>query len=883
MINDSKSGIHIIAITETWLDKKIEDAEVDIPGYKIYRKDRDADGGGVAVYVRNDLSVIRREDLEDPNLEGLWLEITLPKSRGFLLGLYYRPPDSSDYLDGDFMARFTDVAELTSSEGKEILLVGDFNCDFSAKRLTSGCKQLKSLFRTLSFIQFIDSPTRITKDTSTLLDLIATNCPQNISKSGVISSGFSDHEMIFFIRKINWKRFPAQMKTFRNYANYESSKFTEDLKGVDWDSVLSPCDASGTPVDNSIDEQWANLKSAFLSTASNHAPLIEKRSRGIDCPWMNGKIKKTIRERDHCLIKARRTNADEHWATYRHLRNLVTRQIRDSKSKYNRRMLEENNNDPKGFWKTIKRILPGEKKSVASSIKVNGKIITENKTIAENFNDYFVGTVKRLVSLMGCSALSTSARKYFFLPCGSTENFKFAKVSEELTLNQLRGLKNGKAVGLDQMPVRLLKYSASVIAKPLTTIINLSLAKGKVPDEWKAARVIPLFKKGKIENLDNYRPISVLSTASKILERAVHCQLYEYLNKHKLLNPFQCGFRRNHSTETAAISFTDSIRRQMDQSCLTGAVFIDLRRAFDAVDHALLLDKLRRYGIMESELAWFRDYLSNRTQIVSYQNKLSSPRTISTGVPQGSILGPLLFVLFINDLPEATAKCSVLLYADDAVLFSSAKDAQTIEQALNYDLSVISDWISQNHLFLNKEKTEVVLFGTSQKLATVEEFRISIGRHQLERVSEFKYLGVVLDETLSWKAHTRYATSKAGKKVGMLGRLRKHLTSYAANSIYQAHILPVLEYCDTVWAGCNKQDSDGLERLQRRAARIVMHSKDSDFSMKTLKWETLLERRQKHILSLVNKCLKKKVPQFLMVFLNSIGKSFHGQPDKLIN
>ena len=190
VINDSKSGIHIIAITETWLDEKIEDAEVDIPGYKIYRKDCDADGGGVAVYVRIDLSVIRREDLEDPNLEGLWLEITLPKSRGFLLGLYYRPPDSSDYLDGDFMACFTDVAELASSEGKEILLVGDFNCDFSAKRLTSGCKQLKSLFRTLSVTQLIDSPTRITKDTSTLLDLIATNCPQNISKSGVISSGF---------------------------------------------------------------------------------------------------------------------------------------------------------------------------------------------------------------------------------------------------------------------------------------------------------------------------------------------------------------------------------------------------------------------------------------------------------------------------------------------------------------------------------------------------------------------------------------------------------------------------------------------------------------------------------------------------------------------
>ena len=174
------------------------------------------------------------------------------------------------------------------------------------------------------------------------------------------------------------------------------------------------CHPAIPPVDNSIDEQWANLKSVFLSTASNHAPLIEKRSRGIDCPWMNGKIKKTIRERDHCLIEARRTNADEHWATYRHPRNLVTRQIRDSKSKYNRRMLQENNNDPKGFWKTIKRILPGEKKSVASSIKVNGKIITENKTIAENFNDYFVGTVKRLVSLMDAVHCQRSLESTFF-------------------------------------------------------------------------------------------------------------------------------------------------------------------------------------------------------------------------------------------------------------------------------------------------------------------------------------------------------------------------------------------------------------------------------------------------------------------------------------
>ena len=264
--------------------------------------------------------------------------------------------------------------------------------------------------------------------------------------------------------------------------------------------------------------------------------------------------------------------------------------------------------------------------------------------------------------------------------------------------------------------------------------------------------------------MDNYRPISVLPVASKLLERAVHRQLYQFLSKHQILSPFQCGFRKNHSTESAAISFTDSIRREIDQGLLTGAVFIDLRKAFDTVDHDIIVSKLKAAGISGTELHWFKDYLSNRTQQVSVENELSGARPITSGVPQGSILGPLLFVMLINDLPSRLNTCSTLMYADDTVLFYSSKDVNEIERALCRDLQLLESWLRDNSLFLNKSKTECVLFGTASRLSTVTKFSIYVSGSLIERVSEFKYLGVVLDESLSWTAHVKYILGKAGKR-----------------------------------------------------------------------------------------------------------------------
>ena len=297
----------------------------------------------------------------------------------------------------------------------------------------------------------------------------------------------SDHELVYCVRKINWRKAPAQFKTFRNYANL--CDFRRDLEGVIWNSVSTP---DGPPVD--VNDLWADFKRAVVMVADRHAPVIQKRVCGVDnCPWLNRSIKVNMRHCDYFLRKARTANDSEDWARYRCFRNHVTNDIKKAKAAYNRRLIDEIDFDPKTFWKTMKKIMPREKRATSPNISVNGSVTSDKWCIANAFNKFFVWA-------------------------------------------QLCRLKAGKAVGLDNIPAQLLKDAVDTVAKPITIILNASLQSGRVPDDRKAARVIPLFKKGKAEYMDNYRPISLLPVLSKILEGAVH---REHLRQHNILSPYQ--------------------------------------------------------------------------------------------------------------------------------------------------------------------------------------------------------------------------------------------------------------------------------------------------------------------------------------------------------
>ena len=302
--------------------------------------------------------------------------------------------------------------------------------------------------------------------------------------------------------------------------------------------------------------------------------------------------------------------------------------------------------------------------------------------------------------------------------------FAFKAISCESVIKMINELKPNKAVGLDKVSSRLLKDAADIIASSLTSLFKIFINIGCFPSTWKLAKISPLFKKGSKQDPSNYRPISVLPTISKLLEKTVHMQLYSYLCDNNLLSQKQSGFRLNSSAVTASAMFTDKILSAMDKGELTGAVFIDLTKAFDTVNHSILLSKLCSLGVPNASLSynWFESYLSNRCQVTVCNGTKSSPETVQIGVPQGSILGPLLFTLYINDLPDYLEHCDVTLYADDTVLFISDKSLHNIKSYMNSDLEKLNNWLKLNHLTLSISKSKFMIIGSSQRLNKIRSW-----------------------------------------------------------------------------------------------------------------------------------------------------------------
>ena len=352
------------------------------------------------------------------------------------------------------------------------------------------------------------------------------------------------------------------------------------------------------------------------------------------------------------------------------------------------------------------------------------------------FNKFFTSIGKILANKIKCKQYKENNVRN----SANVQEFMFESISCNFVKKQLQLLCISKATGSDGISARLLKMAAEYISVSLTHILNMSLKTGQVPQEWKHAKVIPLHKDGTKDDTNNYRPISVLPVLSKIMERAVHDQLYRHLSKHQLLNKWQSGFRPGYSTATALTYVTDLLLKEIDSKHVTGIIFLDLKKAFDTVDHELLLNKLEQYGIQQNEHKWFKSYLSSRTQSVKVNNIISDDLGIEYGVPQGSILGPMLFTLFINDLPHVTDKCKVILYADDTALLYSHTDSQQVETVLNQEIKNVTEWLNQNKLTLNTKKPQTMIVGNRSRKNNKQLLEIKVNEETVQQIPEFKYL-----------------------------------------------------------------------------------------------------------------------------------------------
>lgn len=849
-------------MNETKLVNSYPKELTNIDGYQHEREDRTANGGGVALYIREPIQYTRRIDLPENDLELICVEIKPPKSRPYIVIVWYRPP--SDPVDS--FSKLETILSYLDREGKEIILLGDTNCDFASKSAgqfsDNNARHLHSMYNLFSFTQLIEEPTRVTLETATLIDHIATTCPNNVVESGVLKISMSDHYMVYCIRKLNgsFKKDHKAIKT-RNMKNFSEEDFLQDIASIDWEQALGTSDEV-----NELVETFSNV---FSLVIEKHAPLRQIRVSEKYCPWMNADLKRLIRTRDRLKRYAVKHKSQALMSSYRQCRNQVnTLNVALKRQYFSDKILQQKGN-MKESWQTINQLLNKKSKSTnIDSLKDSNQTVFDKQRISDNMNEFFCSVGKKLAADIDVTSNPLLSGEYNINDGEKTFNMR--AINEEDIQKAMAKIKLKKSFGNDNVSGYFLKIAFPVISSSLVQIFNVSIETSTFPDAWKIARVTPIYKEGEKSEKSNYRPISVLPVISRLFEKLIFDQLYQYMNENGFLSPDQSGFRALHSTITCLLKCTDDWYNGMDKGILTGMIFIDLKKAFDTVDHEILCQKLAHYGVLSRELSWFKSYLANRKQYCRVNGVDSNMGSIEVGVPQGSCLGPLLFLVYINDLPCVIKNSKVSMYADDTSIYHFSKDITQLTEAINEDLRKLDTWLKGNKLSLNVTKTHSMLITTKHKKKHLEisnqTFQPSIRETRVEVASNTKYLGVQIDENLTWKEQIKTVTAKASRAIGFLKYAKKYLPAGVVKTLYSSIVEPHFQYCCSVWGCCNSTDILQLQRLQNRAARVVTNSQfdaPSKPLIQSLGWHTIKELIDRQTKLMVFKCINDLAPTYL--------------------
>ena len=516
------------------------------------------------------------------------------------------------------------------------------------------------------------------------------------------------------------------------------------------------------------------------------------------------------------------------------------------------------------MWASLKHVLPSKQtKTAINSVKLSdGHYVTNPKEIANAFNNYFVNVGKEVQNEIGHE--EKSALDYL---TEIDDRFEFNEVSIQKVTDLLTKLPKGKGCGPDDISAEFIHEILPNIVAPIHHIVNLSLKTGDVPHQWTISKVTPIHKKGNREEMGNYRPISLMSVLAKVIEKIVFEQTYEYVKSKNILFENQSGFRPQHSTYTAVLNLTEDVLQNIDEGLVTGMIMLDLKKAFDSIVHKILLDKLYFIGIRGTALNWFKSYLSTRTQYVYMNGAQSGYASVNCGIPQGSVLGPLLFSIYINDIGNVIKKSKVSLYADDTCIYNSSKNVSDVKTILENDLKAVSKWLACNKLKLNITKCEFLLVGTRNRIQKIDkDLTVSVNGELLKRVNSTKYLGIVMDEFLDWGAHIRHMKSKIAKCVYLLKRIRTYISQNDALVLYKTLIQCHLDYCDGVWSNTGKGYIEQLSLLQKRALKIVLmvnRRYPTEQLFCQLRIDSVTERLNFRTILFMHKILYGGVPEYI--------------------
>jgi exonuclease III len=804
----------IIGLTETWLTESNAQC-YSIEEYKHYfdlRKNRR--GGGISLFVKNHITVIERSDLYVQNAlcQSLFIELekdNLNISENVIIGLIYRPPNTDVR---EFNEYLSDILEKITREMKPIYLMGDFNINLLDIDNHIPSSEFIELLYSNGLYPMITKPTRIQNNSATLIDNIFHNNINASNFNGILYTDISDHLPIFSI-DLNTKKHvdssqPQQNSQFRNISENNIKKFIYKLSNFDWSSVTRDC--HGHSAFKSFYNNFQQMyNECFPFKVIKHKYLNRK-------PWLSLAMQNSIKLKNKLYLKFKKTPSQKNLDTYKTYKRTLNNLMKKAERQHYHNLMEINKFNTKKIWTILKDIINKKKsRSIPNKFKIADTITSDKNRIANGFNDFFVNignSLSKNISLSNSDPLQ-------FITSNNQSSIYITGAHENEVKKIILSLKEASA-GWDGIHAKIIKRTFHLFSEPLTHVLNLSLSQGFFPSELKVAKVIPLFKSGDTLSLNNYRPVSILPVFSKILERLMYSRILKFINKHNILYKYQFGFRENYSANMAIITLIDKITSAIDNGDYVFGVFLDLRKAFDTVNHQLLLKKLQKYGIRGIALSWFTDYLHERYQYVNFDNHNSLKKQITCGVPQGSILGPLLFLLYINDISNVSKLLFPVIFADDTNIFIKGKDLKDTATILNSELLKITTWLKANKLSINIDKTCYILF-TSRRRTIPDYSTIKINGQLIKCVDHTKFVGVTIDSKLSWEYHIRQCKSKVSKGLGILTKARKVLNSDSLLTLYNCLIYPHFMYCIEVWGTAANIYIDSLFKTQKKAIRII--------------------------------------------------------------
>ena len=858
----------VIAISETWLDKNSSSHTLE--GYEFRHQNRsNKNGGGVALYISKCLNfeVVKAATTSiDDTLECLTVEIILKNNKNIIVSCIYRQPGSSI----DVCIETINKLFVTLSKRKLVYLCGDFNINLINLEFHKGTRDFIEMLYSLGMYPLIDRPSRIAYGSATLIDNIFTNEMQHDHFSGLLIEDISDHLPVFSIRKCVINRNPE--KKFILVRKNDDSAINAlygALQENNWNEIYDMNDAN---------ESYNNFLDNFTNMYNEHCPVKKvKLTQNKDFkPWFTKGLQNACKKKNNLYARYLKTKSTKDLSRYKNYKNKLTSILRNCKKTYFDKILKEQKNNMKGTWKILNEIIRKKKSTTMypETFTHKNKLFTSDLDIANGFNDFFVNVGPDLASKIEAPD-NVDIDKYLSKSCANS--MFLTATTEEETSKIVNQFDSKISTDSSNIGMIVVKKVFGAICKPFTNICNQSFVTGVFPDKMKTAKVIPLFKSNEKNMFTNYRPVSLLSQFSKILEKLFNNRLDTFLEKNEILVDGQYGFRKARSTSMAITHLIEELTNANEEKKITVGVFIDLKKAFDTIDHTLLLRKLKHYGIRGVANNWLESYLDSRKQFVSLNDCNSDVLNVKCGVPQGSILGPKLFILYINDICNVTKILNFILFADDTNIFCSGKDLKSLCKTVSMELDKLNVWFAVNKLSLNVSKTNFILFGNRKHN---EDVNITINNVKIDRVYVTKFLGVLIDSNLNWKEHIDSINNKISKSIAIIYRASKILNTDSLYTLYCTLILPYLSYCIENWGNTHESNLSKILLKQKRVIRIISRAKYYDHTnplfkkLKILKLKDLIELRSAIFIYRANCHTLPKNLQSILNF-NTVNKNYN--------